>query len=305
MNATHSFPTLRARYRPLLIGLALVLAQIAPVQAAPLYGSFSGTVNFISTCPVCIDPTTFPNGGIDVGTPVSGSFLIDASAPSVEFVTSGVGNYNWTAIPPNSFSVTMNGLTWSAGSSGNPPIDLNIQNNFNYTGQGGPATADEFSLAGRNNDSAQFPAAQNLDHLVLGIDIVDLSATLVSSGALPTSFDISDFPVITNGSIYGYTDDYSQQLGVYFSLDSLRVSTIPEPNSLALVTLGMLALSVAAGLRSLPGKRREERNTSSCFAGMRCRWAVDDFGQMLIRSAARLMFVNTSDSECRRLSLRY
>jgi hypothetical protein len=218
--------------RALRAGLALAaLMAAATVQAAPVTYNFSGTVN-----------STFLPGQFAIGSNFSGSFSFDSAAVDGDG-SSSAGLY----AAGFSINATVGGITFSnqVASGGIKVWDgLSGRDRFDAIVQGSLG-------AGLVNTST--PVA-GFEAFVLRAVFDDTSSSAFSSDALPGSplnLGAFDFRVFQLSFYQGFN-----QVNVIGDITSLSLvgaqptsdPTVPEPQSLALVGLG-LALACAGSAR--------------------------------------------------------
>ncbi|HVJ84553.1 MAG TPA: hypothetical protein VM452_02850 [Caulifigura sp.] len=222
------------------VGLCLVLGWPARARADLVTYSFGGVISDIADTSAPIDNV----GGITIGSTFSGYFQYETNgAVDVDVADVNRGLYLLgTSGPASFFSVTVNGLTFTAGPGGvdvrnNVPSDLSPTTDFlNYTG----GAVDTYP-AGWSTTS---PLATSLQ-----AGFFDASGTLYSGDAIPTTFNPNDFDVgvlfltFSNVTFPGGTDASVTITG------DINLEAVPEPSSLIFGT-------VAAGGGLLLRRRR-------------------------------------------------
>lgn len=207
---------MKRTYRRLLaVGTLLAFFGSSPAQAALVSYNFAGAITTAS------DPLV--NFGIVVGNPLAGSFTYDTS---LGVVSSGPGNVVYEQSAPLTFSVTVNGVQYSAANSSAP---LRVQVTDNSGGLN-----DQFVFHTVFAGSLVHPLSGSYPFSNMALSLHDSSATVFSSTAIPSSLDLNDF------DIAGFSLNLSQALGepeseTLFLGSITSLTPVPEPGSLVLL----------------------------------------------------------------------
>ena len=196
-----------------------VLAWGGHAEAA-LIAQFTGTVTDVSA-PLAAD--------FSIGESVVGSYQFDETTPDTDVIIN-TGTY----LAIDDYQVQFNGGYAASAAAGEIRVGLPPANAYTYraraTSPSGPSVSG-FSLAG------------------MSLVLEDSSQTAFGSVALPVSLDLGDFDTQLFGLIFGEE---------FVEVELTAFTIVPEPATLALMTLGGLAL---LGPRRGAGRGRRSRPT--------------------------------------------
>jgi hypothetical protein len=216
---------IRRAIGPVIAAMAIGLVGPTVVKASLVTVNFSGTVTSID------DPSGYITGA-KIGDTFSGTVVYDTSlAPDVPGANPETYTYLHTTTPPFAtplgITVTLDGHTFASDGAG--LMQITVQNDL--AGKPFPdvfgAVAD-VSLGGGT-------------HTLAGFALGDSTGKALSSTALPTGIDLSQWTV----GDFNLTNPTS---ATNIFAGTVNLNSVPEPASVMLLSLGMLG-AVAARLR--------------------------------------------------------
>lgn len=215
--------------RIVIITFVFLIFVPKPCYAALIQYQFTGSVNRVT------DTGGLLGGTISLGTPFTGMIAYDTSTPDGQS-DPGVGAFTHPApLGPVGFSFTVAGFTFHSDPA-RPMAAFVFDNSASF-----PAGSDLIQLNQTFVDPASTPDVGI--PLNMQFTLVDENANAVPSDALPTALDLADW---TFSEMIAFDTGGGSQFFVGGSLTSLSpalsVSVVPEPSTLALFSLGLIAL---------------------------------------------------------------
>jgi hypothetical protein len=164
-----------------IVGLAaLLLVAVGSMQQAE---AAIIVIDFTAEVIDVVDDGNYLDGTVQVGDPITGSYLYDSTAPDANPEPT-IGDYYYTK-PPSGITVRAGRFQFRTDPT-NVDFQIEIENDFpTYFGTG-PAFEDAYQVRSRNNIS-QPPMPDDVIVRDIFWSLVDPTATALSSAALPTT----------------------------------------------------------------------------------------------------------------------
>lgn len=227
----------QSRFRSAAVAIILVLGSTGYLGAEVVRFNFTGYVSRLT------DPTNMLGGAVEFLDPVTGYFAYDTTA-SDTFADPGMGMYQYAApLGPMGVSMTTIG-GFTAGSDPAVGMRADVLNNSSSWPEG----SDQFQIVGTPQTSSPTIGIPLLFQLAL----VDRTGTVLSSDALPNTFNLADWD--NSFHFFSVFDlQGGNQLFVGTSVTSLTAA-VPEPSSMVLLATG--AVVVICFARNRAAERR-------------------------------------------------
>lgn len=251
----NTIPTLyiNIHMKKAIIALAAGLAMTLPAQAEVITFNFTATVSSIQE----IDAPGWPQVGQTGGSQAGGSIALTDRV---------VGTFSFDTAAPSQ-------PVWGWDASGNlitytPDPESSEPSEYSYNGVPGQHTltfsigngADTFYMDGSTSSQLRLDNRASTDMLALAVGglgrsfgevgFYDYSATVFANGVLPMQLSLSDFGAA--GLAYSFiraSDGKFVLLGA--AIDSVTLaSSVPEPQTYAMLLAGLAIFGVAARRRS-------------------------------------------------------
>lgn len=219
-----------------------VIFQSGTAAAALVSYNFGGHFNTIAD--------GFGNFGVTAGDTFFGSFTYDTT---MSVASAGTGNvlYERSApIAPLKFSVTINGITYTAD-DGSAPLRVQVTDN-----SGG--LHDQFVYLTSHATSLVHPLTGSYPFSTMAFSLRDTSDQVFSSAAIPASLDLSDFddPQFNMNFHTDPMGDPGDFDNVLFLGTVTFLSAVPEPALTMLMLTALPFLCLAYRWRTLADRRR-------------------------------------------------
>jgi hypothetical protein len=237
------------------IGLFLSTVGQSASKAAIITFNYTGTVNnrFNNGLP---DPSDIFGLTVNVGDAVTGSFTLDTAAPlfgSLNGALSGSAAGYTQSLPLNIRANLGGGLFTSEGDFASS-IANDLQDNATFPVFEQLSISDGVSSGFQNITGDTILLNGNQETARFALTFTDNDATAFDSILLPTSLDLGEFE-IAEGTISGTRPSGQANPLFYsatFSIDTLTVSAVPEPSTMAFLACvaGGAAVRVSRRVRT-------------------------------------------------------
>jgi hypothetical protein len=227
--------------RPLLFLCALLLIVAAASRRADallVQGTFIGEVDDVDISGAVSVP-----GGISGGEDVSGTFSYDTDQATAWSSVPNEVLYSFPGLPLNTFSVTIEGLTWASGGF----MEVLVWDDFGLVFDFSDIFNLFFDTSGGYSSFPDIGTGDGFAYMRLGKQGSSAPIAMLSSTDLPTSmadFDLTNvFSENLTGGQIGWTNPSFDYYTINFNVTDFDIAPIPEPTTMLLLGSGLVGLA--------------------------------------------------------------